>query len=55
VHESVIALCSSERSARLRSFARLPGSHNKSLEPTPVTKARFFWPGSGAAQPRRWA
>jgi hypothetical protein len=29
--------------------------HNNALEPTPVTKARFVWSGSGAAQLSRWA
>jgi hypothetical protein len=29
-------------------------SHNNSLEPTPVTKARFFGVGSGAAQLSRY-
>jgi hypothetical protein len=29
--------------------------HNNSLEPTPVTKARFVWFSSGAAQLSRWA
>jgi hypothetical protein len=28
-------------------------AHNKSLEPTPVTKARFVWFGSGAAHSQR--
>lgn len=28
-------------------------SHNNSLEPTPATKARFVWSGSGAAQLNR--
>jgi hypothetical protein len=28
-------------------------AHNKSLEPTPVTKARFVWFSSGAAQLNR--
>ena len=30
-------------------------SHNNALEPTPVTKARFVWFGSGAAQRKRSA
>jgi hypothetical protein len=29
--------------------------HNNALEPTPVTKARFVWFGSGAAQRKRYA
>jgi hypothetical protein len=29
-------------------------SANKSLEPTPVTKARFVWFSSGAAQLNRY-
>jgi hypothetical protein len=29
--------------------------HNNSLEPTPVTKARFVWFSSGAAQLKRYA
>jgi hypothetical protein len=28
-------------------------AHNKSLEPTPVTKVHFVWFGSGAAQLNR--
>ena len=38
--------------ARCFQFGRLP---NKSLEPTPVTKARVVWLSSGAAQLNRWA
>lgn len=29
--------------------------HNNSLEPTPVTEARFVWSSSGAAQLKRYA
>ena len=34
---------------------RLRSASNKLLVPTPVTKARFVWLSSGAAQQQRWA
>ena len=39
----------------LASSSYLAAASNKALEPTPVTKARFGWFSSGAAQLKRSA
>jgi hypothetical protein len=52
----VAAQCGSSTGGRfMRRVHRqaIVASHNNSLEPTPVTKARFVWLSSGAAQLKR--
>jgi TonB family protein len=55
VFESPIAACRAEISIDYKLGDEAVASHNNSLGPTPVTKARFVSFSSGAAQLKRWA